>query len=170
MAKLPQSFTLADIEEKTALHAERLRYVVDSEILPGARNRHLFARSNYGRGVARRYLPLEAFGIVLAHLLLDGGLKKNHVAGFFDLLCEYRPGTGRSIENTLLYQAYTRAEIVSLEIGDGVNVRFTARSLQAADTMVGSWVQVETHARLVDYAPLVSVVINLEKLRRFFAP
>ena len=66
----------------------------------------------------------------------------------------------------MLYQAYSRKEIVGLEIGDRQNIRLigVAKNLPSANL----WIQVETQAELAKYDPQVTIQINVTKLRENF--
>jgi hypothetical protein len=152
------SYTLADIEQKTGAPVNRLRYVIDSGILPGWRNQ----KGPKNRGVARTFGGWEAFAIALTVYLLDAGVTRRTVERCLDLMTEYADGT-RRIPTMMLYQAYSQKHIVGLEIGDRQNVR-----LVTADDITGRkhpWIQVETRAELTKYDPQVTIRINLTRLK-----
>lgn len=65
----------------------------------------------------------------------------------------------------MLYQAYYNKDIIGLEIGDRHNVRLVAAPQKAPETIEGPWHQVETRGKVVDYSPLVTIRINIGKLR-----
>ena len=165
---MQQSFTLADIEQLTGVPVDRLRYILDSRILPGSRNSARPRIVSPGRGVARRFLGIEAFGIVVAVLMLDAGVKRETLKRCLDLLTEYAKGT-KDISTTMLSQAYSQPGAVALELGDGQNVRLLFDPAQPpiarATPTSGEWIQVNTRARLRDYAPLVTIRIDVSKLR-----
>lgn len=159
-----RSYTLADVEQATGVAVDRLRYVLDSRILPGERNGAITYRPAGERGKARKYIGLEAFGIVVTVLMLDAGLKRRTVMQCIELLTEYAPRT-RDLATSMLYQAYKNQEICGLEIGDRQNVRLVADSQPSAAAGELPWRQVETGGKVSDYTPLVTIRINIAKLR-----
>lgn len=161
---MQDSFTLADIERLSGVPIERLRYVIDSKILPGSRNGKLERTITPGRGVARRFSGFESFSIVIALLLLDAGMKRDAVKKCFDILCAYAQGT-RDINSVMLYQAYDRREVVALELGDAQNVRLVHLVTPQGPAKPDGWIQVPTRAKVVDYSPLVTIRIDVVKLR-----
>lgn len=159
-----RSYTLADIEQRTGVAVDRLRYVLDAKILPGSRNGAIRYVAAGERGKPRKYIGLEAFGIILTVLMLDAGIKRQTVMKCLDILTGYAPGT-RDIGTTMLYQAYRNKDIVGLEIGDRHNVRLVAAPQKSPATIEYPWHQVETRAKVIDYIPLVTIRINIAKLR-----
>ncbi len=166
---MERTFTLADIEQCTRLPLERLRYVVDSRILPGHRNGRIVLRTSHGRGIARTFMGFEAFGIVVAVLMLDGGMRRQMAMDCLDLLCDYGVPGSRDVESVPLYQAYSRREIIGLEIGDGVNVRLVGSGQDPKIMGPYPWVQVKTRGEVHGYEPLVAIQINVVKLRHCFS-
>lgn len=164
---MQDSFTLADIDRLSGVAVERLRYVVDSKILPGSRNGKLERTITPGRGVVRRFTGFESFSIVIAVLLLDAGMKRDAVKKCFDILCDYAKGT-RDINSVMLYQAYQRPEVVALELGDAQNVRLVHLVTPRGTANADDWIQVQTRAKVVEYSPLVTIRIDVVKLREFF--
>lgn len=153
-------YTLVDIEQKTGAPVDRLRYVIDSGILPGRRNQ----KRKQTRGVARTFGGFEAFGIATTVFMLDAGLKRRTVERCLDLMVKYAEGT-RDIDSTMFYQAYSRKNIVGLEIGDRQNVRLVGAEGDVSAREKHPWIQVETHAEIAKYEPQVTIRINLTKLR-----
>lgn len=159
-APLDRSYTLADIEQNTGAPVDRLRYVIDSGILPGWRNH----KRKSTRGVARRFTGLEAFGIATTVCMLDAGIKRRTVERCLGLMAKCAEGT-RDIGSTMFYQAYSRKDIIGLEIGDRQNIRLVGAESDASVRGKHPWIQVETHAEITKYEPLVTIRINLTKLR-----
>lgn len=155
-----RSYTLADIEQKTGASVDRLRYVIDSGILPGWRNQ----KRKKTRGVARTFGGFEAFGIATTVFMLDAGVKRRTVERCLDLMAKYAEGT-RDIASTMFYQAYSRKDIVGLEIGDRQNIRLVGPENGPLPVQKQPWIQVETHAEIAKYDPQVTIRINLIKLR-----
>jgi hypothetical protein len=162
-----ESFTLADIDQRSSIAVERLRYVIDSKILPGRRNGKVEGTITPGRGVARRFTGFESFGIVIAVLMLDAGMKRDAVKKCFEILCDYGKGT-REINSVMLYQAYQRSEIVALELGDAQNIRLVYMATPQGTARTDGWIQVQTRAKVVEYSPLVTIRIDVVKLREYF--
>src|ERR1700704_3473478 len=100
---------IAQLAIRTGLPIRRLRYVFDHQILPGTRHAE-------GRGIPRSFLAFEGFGIALAALLLEAGLKRWLVALCFDAV---QIGRSVPISQEPLYQGYV-ARSGWLEIGDGL--------------------------------------------------
>lgn len=153
-----RSYTLADIEQKTGLSVNRLRYVIDTNFLPGWRS----LERSPTRGAARIFMGFEAFAIAISVFMLDSGIKRKTAERCLDLMTEYPKGT-RDMTGTMLYQAYSRKEIVGLEIGDRQNIRLVG-AVPSTSTML-PWIQVETRAELAKYDPQVTIRINMTRLR-----
>ena len=158
MTKLGNIMDLATIAQRTGLSARRLRYVVDHGVLPGGK---VIA---VGRGNARSYTDFEAFGIALAAVLLDAGIKRRIVALLLERLCDSPKGSRR--ERPALLSAFSNARTMSLEIGDGVNFRMHVTTFKAGPEDVASWTQAGTGAQLATgYAPLVRLIIDVGHIR-----
>lgn len=156
-----RSYTLADIQQKTGISVDRLRYVIDTGILPGWRNPDRAPT----RGAARIFTGFEAFGIATTVFMLDSGIRRKTVMRCLDLLTKHAKGD-RALKSMMLYQTYSRKEIVGLEVGDKQNVRLigVAKNLPSANL----WIQVETQAEIAKYDPQVTIRINVTKLRESF--
>ncbi len=159
-------FTLADIASRAETTVNRLRYVIDSGIMPGNRDGIVEWRSS--RGVTRKYTEFEAFGIVLTVVMLDYALRRPVVMQVLDLICGYSRSKTRDIRAVPLYAAYLSNKVSALQIGDGVNLRFVAKSTDVGGLPANTWFQVETKARVEGFRPLVIVELNLERLRELW--
>ena len=159
-------FTLADIANRAEITVNRLRYVIDSGIMPGNRDGIVEWRSS--RGVTRKYTEFEAFGIVLTVVMLDYALRRPVVMQVLDLICGYSRSKTRDIRAVPLYAAYLSNKVSALQIGDGVNLRFVSKSADVGGLPANTWFQVETKARVEGFRPLVIVELNLEKLRELW--
>jgi hypothetical protein len=159
-------FTLADIASRAEITVNRLRYVIDSGIMPGNRDGIVEWRSS--RGVTRKYTEFEAFGIVLTVVMLDYALRRPVVMQVLDLICGYSRSKTRDIRAVPLYAAYLSNKVSALQIGDGVNLRFVSKSADVGGLPANTWFQVETKARVEGFRPLVIVELNLEKLRELW--
>jgi len=162
---MSESLTLADIERRTNVPMVRLRYIADSEILPGNRIQMQAAPRRPGRGVTRIFTPCEAFGMVIALQLLDAGIRRETVSRIMDLLGKRIVGS-RDPNDIPLVQALFHPAVQGLEIGDGLNIQFHGDPPKLPNAIFRDWVQIETGAKLRAYEPLVSVRINIGKLRR----
>ena len=116
-------YTLTDIQERTGIVKELLRYVVDQKLLPGLRRSS--AAGSRGRGIPRSFVADEALAIACAAQLLDTGLRRQAVLDSMIYLCRHRPGSGPNIM-TPIQTACVDAQIAYLEIGDRSNIRLRA--------------------------------------------
>ena len=139
---MTRTITLAEIERRTGVSVDRLRYIIDTRILPGRREGTLQGTVTRGRGVARQFLEYEAFGIVIAVIMLDAGVKRDTLKQCLDILTDYPKGT-RDIRSVMLFQAFQRNEVAALELGDGQNVRLVYDSVLPTGR-TGDWIQVGT--------------------------
>lgn len=150
---------IAAIVQRTGIPTRRLRYVLDHGVLPVGK------QVSKGRGAVRSFTDFEAFGLTCAALMLEAGLRRSLVRGCMDLLCG-RYGRGTPVHQIPFYQAFQSRGAVSLEIGDGVNVRLHEPVGQGPLLDTG-WRQAETGAALQDgYEPLVLVRINVGSLKK----
>ncbi len=159
------SLSIVDIEKRTGVPRVRLRYIADSDILPGNRLQPESAPRRPGRGITRTFLRSEAFGMVIALQLLDAGIRRETVSRIMDILGKRTAGS-RDPNDVPLLQALARPEVRALEIGDGINIRFHCHASRPTEAIFQSWVQIDTGARLGDYEPLVGIHINVAKLRQ----
>lgn len=160
---MSDAFTLADIASRAKVTVNRLRYVIDSGILPGNREGIVGLRSS--QGVARKYTDFETFGIVLTVVMLDNGLRRAVVMQVLDLICGYTRSRTRDLRFVPLHVAFFSEKVSALQVGDGVNLRFKADVDDVGGLPANTWFQVETKARVEDFDPLVIVELNLTKLR-----
>ena len=164
-------FTLAEIAERAALPIERLRYVIDSRILPG--RRHLkpgAGASNPGRGIPRAFTDDEAFALVTTVLMLEGGVRRRVAQECMDLLGSSVVPKSRRPRDVLWTRVVLDEAIVALEIGDSLNVRlvFQGVPLKMNSELPRTWIQPPTGATVENYDPLLIVRINLAKIRNHF--
>ena len=165
-------FSLAEIAERAALPIERLRYVIDSDILPGRRHRKPRAgASNPGRGIPRAFTNDEAFALVTVVLMLDGGVRRRVVQACLDLLTESLVPNSRRLRNITLIRVLYDEAVVALEIGDSLNVRLVFREgplTTKTEQLPQTWIQPPTGATVENYDPLLVVRINLARIRNHF--
>jgi hypothetical protein len=164
-------FTLAEIAERAALPSERLRYVIDSRILPGWRHfKPGGDSSNPGRGIPRAFTPDEAFALVFVVLMLQGGIRRRVAQDCMDLLATSVVPNSRRPRDILWTRLVQDEAIVALEIGDSLNLRlvFQGKPLRMNSDLPRTWIQPPTGATVENYDPLLIVTINLAKIRRHF--
>ena len=146
---------------------EQLRYVVDSRILPGRRRK--LGPSNPGRGIPRVFTGGEAFVLVAAVLMLQGGVRRRVVRECLDLLSQSIVPNSRRPGDVLLHRVFADEAVLALEIGDGLNVRLVCEDGPGKRAYLPQkWIQPKTRATLNDYDPLLLVRINLALLRAYF--
>ena len=104
--------------------------------------------------------------MVTAVLMLDAGARRKTVMEAMDFLCCRRDGRQRPIPSIPLYQAYTCSQITRIEIGDGINVRIAGIAKDKNHPGWNVWIQIETGAEMHGYDPLLTIAINVNKLRR----
>ena len=168
---LNKMFTLAEIAERAVLPIERLRYVIDSRILPGRRHfKPGGDASSPGRGIPRAFTPDEAFALVMIVLMLQGGVRRRLAQDCMDLLAASVVPNSRRPRDVLWTRVVLDEAIVALEIGDGLNVRlvFQGDPLRMNSELPRTWIQPATGATVENYDPLLIVRINLAKIRRHF--
>lgn len=158
--QLGDAMDIAELATRTGLPTRRLRYIFDHDVLPGAGD------ASEGRGIPRSLTAFEAFGVALAALLLESGLKRRLVAACLHETCG-RFTRATVVKQIPLYQAFG-ATSAWLEVGDGRFYRLHGvgrrgvgpdfdtgwQSLDAADSVPGP------------FAPLVVVRIDLAGLRQ----
>lgn len=163
---MKEVFTLAEIASRAKVTVNRLRYVIDSGILPGNREGIVEWRSS--QGVVRKYTSFEVFGIVLTVVMLDNGLRRAVVMQILDLICGYTRSRTRDLKYVPLYAAYLSEKVSALLVGDGINLQFRANGPDVGGLPANTWFQVETRAKVEGFEPLVIVELNLDKLRRLW--
>jgi hypothetical protein len=163
-----RSYTLAEIADLAALPIERLRYAIDSRILPALRRLKRGAgASNPGRGIPRAFTSGEACALVLVVKMLDGGIRRRAAENCLDLLEKTVVPNSRRDRDVLWTRVLHDEGVVALEIGDGVNVRLTSQG-RVTGALPQKWMQAKTGATISNYEPLLIVRINLTKLRALF--
>jgi hypothetical protein len=168
-----RTFSLAEIAERTALPIERLRYVIDSHILPG--RRHLkpgAGASNPGRGIPRAFTDDEAFALVVVVLMLQGGVRRRAAQDCMDLLVASLVPNSRRPRDILFTRMLHDERVVALEIGDGLNVQLVVKegpsNRKGELELPRTWIQPQTKATVENYDPFLVVRINLAKIRNQF--
>jgi hypothetical protein len=158
---MKDSFDLVDIQNLTGITVQRLRYVLDQRLLPGESG----PSWRRGRGTPRRFTPFSAFGLACTALLLTAGLRKSVVRSCIGALCEYT-GDRKEVASVPLYQAFQERSTAYLEIGDGKFVRLVGSEDYLRHPLMFGWVDVTMRAASEMYEPLVTLRIDVARLRR----
>jgi hypothetical protein len=163
-----QSYTLAEIADRAALPIERLRYAIDSRILPGSRRlKRRAGASNPGRGIPRAFTLGEAFALVMVVKMLEAGIRRRAAQDCLDILSMSIVPNSRHPRDILLTRVLHDGGVVALEIGDGLNIRLVCEG-RVHSALPRTWLQPKTGAALANYDPMLLVRINLTKLRALF--
>lgn len=163
---------IESIARVVRLPPRKVRYVIDQQLLPGARG----APQADVRGKPRSFTELEAFFVAGAALLLEGGIKRGTVIAILKRLAvmpwPLTPGPlplssmqrGAAQPRTGMEAAFSWArEPTALHIGDGVNLRLVSGKVDTG------WVEPRTWAPLrPDYVPQVSITVDFAQLRARF--
>jgi hypothetical protein len=150
---------LNTIAARTGLPPRRLRYVMEHGVLPGLRQRPR------GYGLDWTFTDFEAFGIALAGVLLNAGLRRDAVAACLDEVVG-KFGRDVAIADIPLYRAYT-GKPSTLTIADGLAVRLIAagRKGVTAGGVDTGWLPIGPDAPDPDATPVVRVEVDLVALR-----
>jgi hypothetical protein len=150
---------LQTIAARTGLPPRRLRYVMEHGVLPGLRQRP------HGYGKDWSFTDFDAFGVALAGVLLDAGLRRDAVAACLDeVVGKY--GRDVPVNDIPLYRAY-KGKPSTLTIADGRAVRLVAvkrRGLSGGDVDTG-WLPLGPDAPDPAAKPVVRVEVDLVALR-----
>lgn len=161
-----RTYNLKQIAVAVGLPAERVRYVIDQGLLPGARGGRVPASSGTGRGNPRTYTQFEAFGVACAAAMISAGLRRKTVRECLKVLCiEDQPGRKHQ-QNVPLWQAFESRDTAILEIGDQLNVRMYGSADYRGQLLDVGWRQIGTGAPVSQYEPLVVVGINVARIRK----
>src|SRR4051812_18707739 len=107
---------LVTLARRTRIDPRRLRYAIYHTLVPGV------GRVDVGRGSVRWFTEFEAFGIALAAMLHDAGMKRSLVADCVRALTAL-PGRERQAHDVPLYRAFTSRGPAHLLVGDRTYVR-----------------------------------------------
>jgi hypothetical protein len=150
---------IMDIACRSGVDPRRLRYAVYHMLMPGV------ARVSVGRGSIRHFMGSEAFGIALAAMLLDAGLKRELVIDCFKVVTNQHAAAAPSASNPL-DRAFISRGPVHLEVGDRRFVRLRAGRARGSESFDTGWIPADGGmAAPADYEPVVAVRINLTPLR-----
>ncbi len=150
---------LGEIATTSGLPLRRLRHVLDHDVLPGGSTRGL------GRGTARVFEPFEVFGLVLATVLLEAGLRRATVRDCLAALVE--GVTAANVTEIPLYRAFSTSGPSRLEVGDGSQIRLAIPGRSRAPVPMPDWTPLGGSPRSsAAFEPLVTIAIDLARVRR----
>ena len=150
--------TLDELADASDLPVRRLRYVLDQGLLPGGK----FA--SRGRGAARKFLPLECFGILVAAAMIEAGLKRAPIRASLESLA--RVPAGAVTDGAPLQRAWAGGPATFLEVGDGGRVRLSGRSGPGGRGAFDSgWLSQAGGGPDPAYEPRVSVRVDAGRIR-----
>ena len=158
---MDESFNLQDIHASTGIAIQRLRYVLDQAMLPGTRT----PAWSRGRGSPRVFTAFDAFAIACAALLLKAGLRRRVVRDCMTITCDNNEGR-RDVASVPLYQAFRERSTAFLEVGDGDFVRLVGAGDYLRRPLLFGWVMISTKMLAEAYEPLVTIRIDVARLRR----
>jgi hypothetical protein len=157
-----RSYDLAEIAETSHLSLRKLRYVLDHDLLPGGKV------ASRGRGAARRFTGFEAFGIALATLMLEAGLRRALVRECMSSVC---PAVGRDLDRNPLYRAFTARGAARLDVGDWLYVRMVVEGPVSKLELDTGWLPLAGSGPAGSYTPLVCLGLDVAQVRgRFHSP
>jgi len=150
---------LMAIAQRTGIAPRQLRYAIYHTLMPGVSQVHV------GKGSLRSFTEFEAFGIALAAMLLDAGLKRDLVSECIKVLSR-QYGRNTALSEIPLYRAYSSRGKVHLDIGDRIYVRSRADQNTDGKSLDAGWQRVD--ARIMaptNYEPVVLLSLNVTRLR-----
>jgi hypothetical protein len=157
-----RSYDLSEIAETSHLSVRRLRYVLDHGLLPGGKV------ASRGRGAARRFTGFEAFGIALATLMLEAGLRRALVR---ECMLALSPEVGRDLDRNSLYRAFTARGEALLDVGDWLYVRMVVEGPVLKSNLDTDWLPLAGSGPAESYAPLICLRLDVAQVRgRFLSP
>jgi hypothetical protein len=136
--------------------------VLDHGLLPGGKI------ASRGRGSARRFTAFEAFGIALATLMLEAGLRRALVR---ECMSAVSPAVGRDLDRNPLYRAFTSRGAARLDVGDWLYVRMVVDGSPLKPPLDTAWLPLAGSGPAGSYTPLVCLGLDVAQVRgRFLSP
>jgi hypothetical protein len=145
---------LLDITSRTGLPIRRVRYVLEHRILPGTE------KASRGHRVPRTFTSFESFGIALAAVLLEAGIRRPLVQRLIDQLLRQLPDAKGRARSALLSQLYHTAEASLLELADGDHFR-----VQIGIGPPSEWLPLRRQVSRPPAEPLAIVRVDAGRLR-----
>src|SRR4051794_16318914 len=102
---------LLTLAERTGIGPRRLRYAIYHALLPAV------PPVDRGKGAVRHFTDFEAFGVALAAMLLDAGMKRDVVGDCINAVVS-KYGAETPQDEIPLYRAFTARGAAVLEVGD----------------------------------------------------
>lgn len=149
---------LTELASCSGIPLRRLRYAIYHAVMPGV------DRVDVGRGSVRSFTDYEAFGIALAAMLFDAGIRRKLVEGCLRLLSESRDRT-MPIQEVPLYAAFVSHGPATILIGDGRYVRLRASRHARRGVLDTGWVSPDGSTPPGAFEPVVCLQVNLGPLR-----
>ncbi len=148
---------LQTLYTRTGISKRKLRYCVDHKLIPEL-NIEL-ADDEAGR--PRKFAEDVGFGIVCSAKLLDLGLPHETIRSFLRGLLDIYLSGPRPRKRALVTALEQRVAAIAY-LGDGVNVRLVVEEI---DYDSGWWAPRNPPRLLEDYEPVVTVLLDLRKIR-----
>jgi hypothetical protein len=149
------------MEAATGIASQRFRYIIDQGILPGGP----LPSWRRGRGSPRLFTQFEAFGLACTALLLKAGLRRRVVIACLETLSAYRDKR-REVSDVPLFQAFQDRASAYLDVGDGDFVRLVGSEDAKRNLLQFGWVGISGKAPVELYEPLVTIRVDVARLRR----
>lgn len=149
---------LTDLSRCSGITLRRLRYAIYHALVPGVQPKDI------GRGSIRSFTDYESFGIALAAMLFDAGLKRPLVAGCLWQLSQKFDRTV-PVQDVPLYTAFVSLGPASILIGDGRYVRLRASRHPRKGVLDTGWTNSDGERPITKYEPVVLLQVNLDRLR-----
>jgi len=155
---------LMAIAQRTGIAPRQLRYAIYHTLMPGVSQVHV------GKGSPRSFTEFEAFGIALAAMLLDAGLKRDFVSECIKVLTR-QYGKHTALSQIPLYRAYFSQGTVHLDIGDRIYVRLRGCQNTGGTSPDTSWQRMDAGIMApTNYEPIVLLSLNVTPLRDALKP
>jgi hypothetical protein len=149
---------LVTLSKETGIALRRLRYTIFHVLVPGIR------RVEVGRGSVRQFTEFEAFGLALATMLLDAGLKRDLVKKCIQVLAQGRR-LGAPVSDVPLYQVFASRGPATVYIADRSYFRLRAGKAGGLKVLDTGWVRSGSQVARSDYDPVVVLSVNVAALR-----
>lgn len=145
---------ISTIATRARIPLRRVRYVLDHRLLPGQVK---VAKRDVGQ--RRHFTDFEGFSVACAAALLHGGAKRETVLRFMKAMCDIPSKQATGWRVNALFDVFYGSGPANVMLGDNTNIRLQWNS---HDT---EWFQPETGALLRDYFPVVTMQIDLARVR-----
>ncbi len=149
-------FELRELSERLEIPIERIRYIVNQDLVPF--RDWLVAEDEPGQ--PHRYDLVDSLFIACATYLLDAGQKRDSVKEIMKMMGKIMPDARNPLHVPLMGWAVTSKEKATVQIADGLRIRWRHGS---TDT---GWVEVgPPRRRDDDFEPRVIVALDFGLIR-----